>query len=152
MFLAGKWTWSSHRPLLVWGLKTHPKRWPTECSFWANRYLEIKFSKFSGVNLVLPPLCQKFYHISLLSLSARLLSGSLFVLNFKFNLIVTYIIIFRPSIATIAGDYGAQRSDFQKLIKQHSSIRVYTIITISKYTPDTNIWCRVTLRLYHIRL
>ena len=39
--LAGKW---------AWGLQTRPKSWPTGWTFRANRYLEIMFSKFSGVN------------------------------------------------------------------------------------------------------
>ena len=28
---------------MVWGLKTRPESWPTEWTFWANRYLEIMF-------------------------------------------------------------------------------------------------------------
>ena len=33
-----------------WDLQTRPKSWPTWWTFCANRYLEIMFSKFSGVN------------------------------------------------------------------------------------------------------
>ena len=36
---------------MVLNLKTQPKSWPT----WANRYLEIIFSKFSGANPPPPP-------------------------------------------------------------------------------------------------
>ena len=41
----------------VWGLKTQSKIWPTGWTFWANRYLEIMFSKFLGANYP-PPLIQ----------------------------------------------------------------------------------------------
>ena len=47
-FLMRKWVWSPRAPLLVWGLQTRPKIWPTWWTFWANHYLEIRFSKFSG--------------------------------------------------------------------------------------------------------
>ena len=53
--LAGKWAWPPRAPLMVWGLQTQPKRCPTGWTFWANRYLEIMFSKFSGVNHRTPP-------------------------------------------------------------------------------------------------
>ena len=39
-----------HAPLIFWGLQTQSKSWPTGWTFWANRYLKIMFSKFSGVN------------------------------------------------------------------------------------------------------
>ena len=50
IFWAGRWAWSSHRPIRVWGLKTQPKRWPTGRTFWVNCYLENMFLKFSGLN------------------------------------------------------------------------------------------------------
>ena len=37
------------RTLMVCSLQTQPVTWPTGCTFWANSYLEIMFSKFSGV-------------------------------------------------------------------------------------------------------
>ena len=48
--LVKKWAWPPRTPLFVWSLRTQPKSWPTGLTFWANRYLEIMFSKFSGVN------------------------------------------------------------------------------------------------------
>ena len=54
LLLAGIWAWSPNAPLMVWGLQTQPKSWSTWRTFWANRYLEIMFSKFSRVNP--PPL------------------------------------------------------------------------------------------------
>ena len=47
--LAGKWAWPPRASLMVWGLHTQLKSWPTGCTFRANHYLEIMFSKFSGV-------------------------------------------------------------------------------------------------------
>ena len=35
----GKMGWPSRAPLMVWGLQTQPKSWPTRWTFWANRYL-----------------------------------------------------------------------------------------------------------------
>ena len=57
--MAGKWAWPPRSPPMVWGLQTQPKSWPTEWNFWANRYLEIMFSKFSGGE---PPLNLTSYH------------------------------------------------------------------------------------------
>ena len=48
--LAGKWAWPPHAPLMVRGLQTRPKIWPSGWTFCANRYLEIMFSK-----LIQPP-------------------------------------------------------------------------------------------------
>ena len=52
----GKMGWPPHAPLMFWGLQTRPKSWPTWWTFWVNRYLDIMFSKFSGVNLPPPTL------------------------------------------------------------------------------------------------
>ena len=46
--LVGKWAWQPRAPLMVWGLQTQPKSWPTGWTFWANRYLEIMSWNFQG--------------------------------------------------------------------------------------------------------
>ena len=33
--LVGMWAWPPCAPLMVLGLQTRPKSWPTECYFWA---------------------------------------------------------------------------------------------------------------------
>ena len=48
--LAVKWAWPPHTLLMIYGLQTRPKRWPTRCTFWVHYYLEIMFSKLSGKN------------------------------------------------------------------------------------------------------
>ena len=58
--LAGKWVWPPCASLMIWGLQTQPKSWPTGWTFWANHYLEIIFSKFSGVNSP-PPLASVIF-------------------------------------------------------------------------------------------
>ena len=36
--LAGKWALPLHASLMVWDLQTQPKIFPTEWTFWANRF------------------------------------------------------------------------------------------------------------------
>ena len=47
---AGKWAWPQRPLLMIWGLQTRPKSWPTGRTFWANHYLEIMFRNFKGWN------------------------------------------------------------------------------------------------------
>ena len=46
----GMATMPAPKLLVVWSLQTRPKSWLTRLNFRANRYLEIMFSKFLGVN------------------------------------------------------------------------------------------------------
>ena len=46
-FLAGIWAWQLRARLIVWGLQTRQKSWPTGWTLWASHYLEIMFSKIA---------------------------------------------------------------------------------------------------------
>ena len=49
---------TTHAPsgplVMIWGLQTQSKSWPTGRAFWVNCYLKIVISKFSGVNRTRP--------------------------------------------------------------------------------------------------
>ena len=85
--LAGKCALPSRVPLMDCGLQTRPKSsWPTGRTFWANHYLQIMFSKISGVNPL--NICWNF--VNMLNIKNHFFGG--FLWNWTENLPVVLVV------------------------------------------------------------
>ena len=91
--LAGKWAWP---PLMVWGLQTRPKSWPTGWNFWAYHYIKIIFSNPLKWNIN-PPASQSglmdfnFFHATHgKKLSFWYKDFVLIIASWNYNLLIEY--------------------------------------------------------------
>ena len=76
--LVGKWAWPPRVPLIVWGLQTRPKSWPTGWTIWTDHYYSIiSQNHVFEISRPEPPPSLNFFGGQILS-KMWLISGKLF--------------------------------------------------------------------------